>query len=68
MALLRWAEALGVQFAFPTSTLQVETLPGQTSLGAIYESDPDIVKEKWNLFLADFHKRLPFDSTDQPKA
>ena len=54
LALLRWAEKLGVQFAFPTTTMQVETFPGQISNSATYENDPKVVKEKWDAFLADF--------------
>ena len=57
LALLRWAETLGVQFAFPTTTMQIETFPGQTGTIASYEKDPEIVEEKWKRFLADFLER-----------
>lgn len=39
LGIMRLAADLGVNFAFPTQTLQVETLPGQESLSPIYPND-----------------------------
>ena len=52
------AETMGVNFAFPTQTLQMETLPGQTSLSPDYETDPQKMQEKRNSFLGLVSKRF----------
>ncbi len=39
ISILRLAEELGVNFAFPTSTLHMETFPGKESLSPNYELD-----------------------------
>lgn len=47
-SIVRWATKLGVRFAFPSSTLYVEEIPGQTSLSPTYKTDPDILQKQWD--------------------
>jgi MscS family membrane protein len=47
-SIVRWATKLGVRFAFPSSTLYVEEIPGQISLSPNYKTDPDILQKKWD--------------------
>ncbi len=56
LAIMRWAEALGVQFAFPTTTLHIEDMPGQASLAPSYHTDEAFVEDRWNTFLERFEK------------
>jgi MscS family membrane protein len=44
LEILRLAEAMEVRFAFPTQTLQVETLPGETSLLPEHRTDPEALR------------------------
>lgn len=52
------AETLGVNFAFPTQTLQVETLPGQEGLSPEYKLTPQDQEEKLNNFLINFKNKF----------
>ena len=51
--ILQLAEALGVQFAFPTQTLMIEKMPGNISLSPGYEKDGGKLEER----LEDFFKK-----------
>jgi MscS family membrane protein len=51
--IVKLASELGVNFAFPTQTLHVETFPGQLANNPSYEGDRDILKHKLNKWLAD---------------
>jgi len=51
------AESLGINFAFPTQTLQVETLPGQESLSPEYKLTPQDQENKLNEFLSAFKSK-----------
>lgn len=51
LAIIELAENLGVRFAFPTQTLHVEDLPGQTSLSPTYNTDTTTIKERTEAFV-----------------
>jgi MscS family membrane protein len=46
---VKLAEELGVNFAFPTQTLHIENLPGQTSLSPQYDNK-EVLKNKLNAY------------------
>ena len=46
------AKTLGVNFAFPTQTIQVETLPGQAGLSPAYPDSSEVMVQKMNQFIA----------------
>ncbi len=58
LSILRWAEHLGVRFAFPSTTMYVEEFPGQISLMPTYQQSEEDVKAKWDRFYDDFKSRL----------
>ena len=45
------AKTLGVNFAFPTQTIQVETLPGQMGLSPIYPDSRETMEQKMSAFI-----------------
>lgn len=51
LAIIELAENLGVRFAFPTQTLHVEDLPGQSSLSPIYNTDSSTIKQRTEEFV-----------------
>lgn len=51
LAIIELAENLGVRFAFPTQTLHVEDLPGQSSLSPTYNTDSSTIKERTEEFV-----------------
>lgn len=57
MAIVKLAAALGVQFAFPSSTLMIEELPGQPSLAPKYETNIEEVEKKIEKIMADFESK-----------
>ncbi|MCB0665753.1 MAG: mechanosensitive ion channel [Saprospiraceae bacterium] len=63
-AIVRWAEKLGVRFAFPSSTLYIEEIPGQISLSPTYKVDPDSLQQSWNEYFSQFDKNIVTD--DEP--
>ena len=65
LALLRWAEMLGVNFAFPTTTVQVETLPGQIALSPNYRSDRESMRKNWQAFLKNFGDQITHQARDE---
>lgn len=58
LSILRWAEHLGVRFAFPSTTMYVEEFPGQISLMPTYQQSEKDVKKKWDRFYDDFKSRI----------
>lgn len=58
LSILRWAEHLGVRFAFPSTTMYVEEFPGQISLMPTYQQSEEDVKKKWDRFYDDFKSRI----------
>lgn len=58
LAILRLAEELGVRFAFPTSTIHIEDLPGQVSLSPTYAKKEEQRKRLGN-FLVRYREEFP---------
>ena len=58
LAIMRWAEKLGVRFAFPSTTMYVEEFPGQISLMPTYNTSDEALKSRWNDFFEDFKQRI----------
>lgn len=54
MAIVKLAAALGVDFAFPSSTLMIEQFPDKSNLAPKYETNSEIVKERINKIIVDF--------------
>ncbi len=54
LLILKLGEDLGVRFAFPTSTLFVEEIPGNGNTTPKYETDPEAINKK----IQDFIKKL----------
>ncbi|MGF1638612.1 MAG: mechanosensitive ion channel family protein [Cyclobacteriaceae bacterium] len=50
LQIMKLAESLGVQFAFPTQTLHMESFPEKQSNSPVYEMDKLNVKERLNTF------------------
>ncbi len=49
--IIRLAEGLGVNFAFPTSTLHMETFPEKKSNSPVYEKNPSLLKKQLQAFM-----------------
>lgn len=49
--IIKLAEELGVNFAFPTNTLHMENFPEKKSNSPIYEKNPSILKKQLQAFL-----------------
>ena len=58
MAIVGLAEELGVRFAFPTSTIHVEELPGAGSLSPQYDTDEEILNKKVAAFLSTYKSKV----------
>ncbi len=54
MAIVRLAAALGVDFAFPSSTLMIEQLPGEESLALKYNTNENDINESIKKVLKEF--------------
>lgn len=54
IAIVKLAAALGVEFAFPSSTLMVEQLPGQESLAAKYNTNKKEIENSIKSVLKEF--------------
>ncbi len=57
LEVLKLADTLGIQFAFPTQTIHVENLPGQNSLSPKYESDIEKIDAKVAAFMKEYRSR-----------
>jgi MscS family membrane protein len=57
LAILRLAEKIGVEFAFPSSTLMIEQLPGQESLATQYGMKKSEISKGVESIMADFEKK-----------
>lgn len=58
-SIIELADELGVRFAFPTQTIHVEDLPGQTGLTPVYNNlDPEALRAKVAAYLAKNGKSL----------
>ena len=67
LGIVRLAESLGVQFAFPSTTMMVEEFPGKESLAPHYMKDKTEINKQLKKILDDFddreHKMDPNAST-----
>ena len=54
IAIVKLAKALGVEFAFPSSTLMIEQLPGKDSLAVKYNVDKKDIDRRIKSVLEDF--------------
>jgi len=57
MGIVRLAAALGVQFAFPSTTMMIEEFPGQDSLAPKYITDKAEIEKQVKRIAADFDNR-----------
>lgn len=57
MATLELAKALGVRFAFPTTTLHIEEFPGQVATTPTYHTEDATIAERREQFLNHFRKK-----------
>ncbi len=65
MGIIKLAETLGVQFAFPSSTLMIEEFPGQASIAPKYETKKAEVQAKVEKSMDEFENK---DHTMDPNA
>lgn len=54
IAIVKLAAELGVEFAFPSSTLMIEQMPGQESLAAKYNTNAKVIDKSIKKVLDDF--------------
>lgn len=57
LKIIELADALEVRFAFPTQTVHVEDLPGQSSLTPIHNATEEEMKERIDAVMKDFNAR-----------
>ena len=57
LGIVRLAAALGVEFAFPSTTMTIEQFPGQSSLAPKYMTDQAEIDKKIKEVSADFNDR-----------
>lgn len=57
LAILRLAAEIGVEFAFPSSTLMIEQLPGQPSLAAQYKLNKKEIDERVEALMRKFKEK-----------
>ncbi len=64
LAILRWAEALNIRFAFPSSTIHIEEMPGQASLTPTPIRDNGEIDRIWKNYFESYRKQLEGLSPD----
>ncbi len=64
MAIVKLAAALGIEFAFPSSTLMIEQLPGQESLAVKYDTNKKSIEEKTKMVIEEFEKETENEDED----
>ncbi len=57
LAILRLAANIGVEFAFPSSTLMIEQLPGQESLATQYGLNKKEIAQRVESIMSEFEKK-----------
>ena len=62
MAIVELAEELVVRFAFPTSTIHIEELPGAGSLSPQYDTDEEQLNKKVAAFISTYKSKIGGDS------
>ncbi len=65
LAIMRWAEVLGVRFAFPTTTVEIESMPGQISLSPHPKTDAAEMDKKFENFFDQLRAQIPPEE-DEP--
>lgn len=58
LAIIQLAKELGVRFAFPTSTLHIEEMPGQQPLSPNYNRDPQRLDAQLEQFMRDYRQHV----------
>ncbi|NVJ89664.1 MAG: mechanosensitive ion channel family protein [Flavobacteriaceae bacterium] len=64
MAIVKLAHALGVEFAFPSSTLMIEQFPDKSNLAPKYTTENDKINVAIENVLAEFNKENPEVTND----
>ncbi|NND35093.1 MAG: mechanosensitive ion channel family protein [Saprospiraceae bacterium] len=54
--IVRWAEKIGVRFAFPSTTVYIEEMPGQISLTPTHHMDDQDLQDKWKQYFTNFNR------------
>jgi MscS family membrane protein len=67
LAILRLAAHIGVEFAFPSSTLMIEQLPGQESLATQYGLDKKEIAKRVEKIMSEFEKKEHMIDPDTSK-
>ncbi len=67
LAILRLAAHIGVEFAFPSSTLMIEQLPGQDSLATQYGLDKKEITKRVEKIMSEFEKKEHMIDPDTSK-
>jgi MscS family membrane protein len=67
LAILRLAAHIGVEFAFPSSTLMIEQLPGQESLATQYALDKKEIAKRVEKIMSEFEKKEHMIDPDTSK-
>ena len=67
LAILRLAAHIGVEFAFPSSTLMIEQLPGQESLATQYGLDKKEIAKRVEKIMSEFEKKKHMIDPDTSK-
>ncbi len=65
MAIIKLAAALGVEFAFPSTTVTIEQFPDKTNLSPKYTTDKTQINEAIAKILADFKNDKPADTRSE---
>ncbi|MCP4123352.1 MAG: mechanosensitive ion channel family protein [Bacteroidetes bacterium] len=58
IGIINLADKLGIRFAFPTSTIHIEEMPGQTSLTPISIKDKDEAERRLNEHLEAYREKM----------
>jgi MscS family membrane protein len=64
IAIMKLAEELGVRFAFPTSTIHIEEMPGQKSLTPVHSDNKDGHRRKIGRFINSLKGNKAFQRND----
>lgn len=64
IAIVKLAKALGVDFAFPSTTVMIEQFPEKKSLALKYSTDPKRIDEALTQVLEDFKKEIAEDENN----
>ncbi len=65
MAILKLAAELGVEFAFPSTTVSIEQFPDKSNLSPKYNTDKEKIKKSLDKVLEDFRNDAPPENTPE---